>query len=679
MNFIETSTNVDDSNEFDVTKLNRLYSSTSYNQKEVQKEETRTNNCIHIQQEASNIYMSRKILSCVVKIKRQHGILFKWKSRHLVLDKSQRIIGWAKTINDIKHSNYEISIPISKINDIHILDKNCFHFILYIDIEELQPTISNKYKTIEMQVNSNDMMMQLVKVITQYSQKIQKQQPQFHNMNFVKMMTSDKINIRNIYDIHLNCASGILGTGMTGAVRKIRRKMDGNYFAMKSVKLNNLTTRQLQSLQTEIDILKSLDHPHIAKLYEVYTEKHLYKHLVLEICSGGELFDRLMKKKKFQEEYASILCEKMLSALNYLHTNNIVHRDIKLENWLFRHQEDDSDIVLIDFGLSQRYNKKTYMTSTVGTSYYVAPEVLAGNYQGAACDLWSLGIIIYMLISGTAPYDGINDKEILNAIRIHKTLVMNDSKWKHISNDCKHFIQSLLTVSPKERFTAKQALNHSWITNSKKNKRKHSIPSQTQTTTEHYIDQSIISNLKHFAKYSELKRITIEIVAFHLNHDEIKQLSNLFEDIDIDKNGLITYKELKTVLKQNFIINDDEIQNVFNALDEDHTGQVHLNEFIAGTLQEKYHQHEHYLRDAFTLMDIDNTGYITIANLKSILGTHYQTQNIQNMLSKVKKLAHHHDEKDSDSEKISYEEFLCFIRLDGEKSVDEHYNELTSC
>lgn len=301
---------------------------------------------------------------------------------------------------------------------------------------------------------------------------------------------------------------------------------------MKTVNLSGLNYFRLKSLQSEIDILKSLDHPHIVRVYETFVEPKLCCRLVMELCEGGELYDRLSLRDRFDEKTAADIVRQMFKALNYLHENHVVHRDIKLENWLFRHGEDDenNEIVLIDFGLSRRYRSESEkMYKKVGTCYYAAPEVINGEYAGSECDVWSVGVITYMLLSGSAPFDGEDDDEILTRIASHRLPSMTRGIWKRISEEAKDFIRSLLQVDPTVRATALDALSHEWLQNA-------------ETKTEDLsIDDTIFASLKRYTKYHELKRVAMEFIAYSLNHDDIKRLKDVFEEINIGNNGYITF------------------------------------------------------------------------------------------------------------------------------------------
>ena len=205
-----------------------------------------------------------------------------------------------------------------------------------------------------------------------------------------------------------------------------------------------------------------MDHPNIVRLYEFYDEPNYYC-LVQEVCSGGELFDAIIKSGKFRESTARILIKSMLSCINYCHSKGVVHRDLKPENVLLEPDMDFNKMKIIDFGTAVPYDKngKRGLKEVLGTPFYIAPEVLNANYN-EKCDIWSIGVITYMVLSGKAPFFGKTDPDIYASVRKGK-FEFSAPTWKQVSQDAKDFICQLLTVDHKKRPSAQQALDHKWI------------------------------------------------------------------------------------------------------------------------------------------------------------------------------------------------------------------------
>lgn len=196
---------------------------------------------------------------------------------------------------------------------------------------------------------------------------------------------------------------------------------------MKKDKINS--SEQVR-LRYEIDILKNLDHPNILRLYEVFEDnKHIF--LVTEYCDGGELFDEILLRQRFEEKDAAPIMKQLLSAINYCHKQKVCHRDLKPENVLLD-SGDKSTIKLIDFGTSQVFENEEKMELVLGTAYYIAPEVLAGKYD-EKCDIWSIGVILYILLSGEPPFFGNNDAEIIQKVKKGR-YYYNKPIWKSRSS-----------------------------------------------------------------------------------------------------------------------------------------------------------------------------------------------------------------------------------------------------
>ena len=215
--------------------------------------------------------------------------------------------------------------------------------------------------------------------------------------------------------------------------------------------------------KTEIKILQTLDHPNVIKLFE-YFEDDEKIYLIMEKCTGGELFDRILEKEFFSEKEAARIFKQILMAINYCHNSGVCHRDLKPENFIFENKEDESDIKIIDFGLSKIFDPRrpgdTLMKTGCGTPYYISPEVLTHNYT-EMCDMWSAGCILYVMLCGYPPFYGEDDREIIENVRIG-TFDFPPEEWDDVSDEAKDLIHQLI-CKPEHRLTAHEALKHTWI------------------------------------------------------------------------------------------------------------------------------------------------------------------------------------------------------------------------
>jgi len=216
-------------------------------------------------------------------------------------------------------------------------------------------------------------------------------------------------------------------------------------------------------LQTEVDILTQVEHPHIIYLKEVFdTPDTLY--LVMELILGGELFDKITEIGAYSERTAAELVRNIVSAVEYLHSMQIAHRDLKPTNLLLKSSDDLTDVKIADFGLSKILGENTMMQTACGTPIYVAPEVLTGEAYEREVDMWSIGVITYILLCGFPPFfdDGSNMAKLFDQI-LGGDFDYPEEYWEDVSDEAKDFIDNLLIVDPKCRFTAAQALEHPWL------------------------------------------------------------------------------------------------------------------------------------------------------------------------------------------------------------------------
>jgi len=284
--------------------------------------------------------------------------------------------------------------------------------------------------------------------------------------NNIKKLRKDEIT--KYYEI-----GGKLGTGSFAVVKQATRKSDGKQFAIKIIKKSKLNPDELAVVHDEVEIMHKVDHPNCVKLYEMFeTSKKLY--MVLELLTGGELFDRIVAKGSYSEKEASLLIRDIAGAIKYLHSIGVVHRDLKPENLLYLSPKPDSLIKITDFGLAKLKGSSTVdsMTTACGTPGYVAPEVLKNEPYDKAVDLWSLGVILYILLCGFPPFYHESTAQLYKQIKKGE-YDFPDPYWTDISPEAKNLVQCLLTVNPKKRYTAEQVLQHPWIINQTSDKKFH--------------------------------------------------------------------------------------------------------------------------------------------------------------------------------------------------------------
>ncbi|XP_036813348.1 calcium/calmodulin-dependent protein kinase type 1D isoform X1 [Oncorhynchus mykiss] len=252
----------------------------------------------------------------------------------------------------------------------------------------------------------------------------------------------------------------ILGTGAFSEVVLAQERSTGKMFAVKCIPKKALKGKE-SSIENEITVLRKIKHENIVALEDIYeSSNHLY--LIMQLVSGGELFDRIVEKGFYTEKDASTLIRQVLDAVDYLHKLGIVHRDLKPENLLYFNPQDESKIMISDFGLSKMEGSGDVMSTACGTPGYVAPEVLAQKPYSKAVDCWSIGVIAYILLCGYPPFYDENDSKLFEQI-LKADYEFDAPYWDDISDSAKDFIGSLMEKDPAKRFTCDQALRHPWI------------------------------------------------------------------------------------------------------------------------------------------------------------------------------------------------------------------------
>lgn len=403
-----------------------------------------------------------------------------------------------------------------------------------------------------------------------------------------------------------------LGSGMSGDVF-LAQPVESEgldtasaFVAVKTLSKVGLCKQDLAALMREVDIYLQMDHCNVARLLQVYDEvDDVY--LVMEYCAGGSLFDIIQERGKLSEQTAAETMRQVLNAVNYCHSHprgKVCHHDLKPENFVYKGASTDSDLKLLDFGLSKVLSGHHPQTrSNGGTSGYKAPEVVSGSYHDETCDMWSLGVIMYALLTGEEPPEDTNSP-------------MNPSLLSGISSTAKDLMQSLLSVDPLKRPTAYEALKHPWITQLIQ-----PCPDQQLPLTSQQND--MLHHLYSFAHGSPVYRAAA-LVATYLKGNIVASVvdsaDKQFQAIDEDCSGTISVKELTNPLQNVLGLSEAEAQDIFSRLDLNSDLIIHRSEFLAAVAGPLLLQDGNIVREAFGRFDRNHDGKICIGELSSVLG-----------------------------------------------------------
>jgi calcium-dependent protein kinase len=402
-----------------------------------------------------------------------------------------------------------------------------------------------------------------------------------------------------------------LGVGSFSTVFKARNRRTKQQVAIKSIskaKAKTLKAEKFKAVKSEITVLKMLDHMSIVKLVETFEDERTIR-LVMELCDGGELSERLIDAGKFTEAQAATLMQQIFQAMSYMHSKQVCHRDMKPDNILFDSREsiEHSSLKIIDFGSARVFQSGHPMHTRAGSSYFMSPQVLLGRY-GNSCDLWSCGVVLHIMLCGYPPFSGETEEDVLLKVR-RGTFTFNAKDWKKVSKDAQMLIKSLIKKNPQERYTADQALNDGWIRNE---------------ATE-VLDT--VPKLKRWQSEKKMKRAAPQAIAEQLTEGQIRSLDEIFVHLDSRGEGMLNATQLRAGLHE---VGLAEMPGEFDEIFEDFSlgcedggpcEGIDYKQFVAKTLEKKQVLQETACWNAFSQRSDDGRALRQeelMASLKSI-------------------------------------------------------------
>jgi calcium-dependent protein kinase len=403
---------------------------------------------------------------------------------------------------------------------------------------------------------------------------------------------------------HYTLQAQTLGEGSFGSARIATCLSTGLVRAVKTIKIK--AVKDPKRLEMEISIAKQLDHPNVVRLFETFHENEKL-HIVMELCTGGELFDRIIDagSRGFDESMAAKYVKWMMTAIAYLHAHNVAHRDVKPENFLFQSRAQDAQLKSIDFGLAKIFEPGQVMTTRVGTAYYVAPEVLKGCYD-ERCDVWGVGVIAYLMLCGYAPFNGADDAEVLKKVR-KGVVQFTGPSWGSISGAAKAAIQYMMTMNASERPAAAQVMDDSWV-------REVGLGVRPATKI-----PDVVERLQQFRQHARMKRVALTAVAQQLPESETKRLGELFQSMDRNGDGELSAEEVRQGLEAQGIQVPEALEEILRSVDVNGSGTLDYTEFVAAMMDEQLLNKRSLCRAAFRAFDLDGDGVITGSELGQVL------------------------------------------------------------
>ena len=500
-------------------------------------------------------------------------------------------------VDSISQRNNEISIS----NNNHYIKQTAqpnAHINFYYEDEDINNNSNEKMN------NSNQMKNEFKKVETE-------------SLKMKKFLTkADSGTIEDNYKIISK-----LGKGSFGSVFKVQNIKTNEIRALKVIKNTSIIYQDDDhKFLKEIEILIKLEHPNIIKIYEYYTDDINF-YLITDYISNGELYNYVYKSKSLNERQTQYIMQQLLCAVNYLHLNNIAHRDIKLENILVEQEIESNgeqllNVKLIDFGTSNyvKTENTNNFTVKVGSPFYMAPEVLNKKYNNK-CDIWSSGVIMFMLLRGHPPFKGENQEELFKSIQND---IINYDEMTELSELSRDLMSKMLERNVDLRYSADECLKHKWM----------KIYNEKSEIMKKEVVTSALNNISNYNATEKLQQATMAyIVHFISFNKEVEDLKTVFNEFDKNKDGLLSFEEIDHAFTrycankglQNFTQKNKLIQ-ILDEIDTEKTGHISYEQFLRISIDQREILNENNLRSAFEKFDTNKDGKLSKEEIKNVLG-----------------------------------------------------------
>ncbi|XP_061348838.1 calcium-dependent protein kinase 13 isoform X1 [Gastrolobium bilobum] len=447
-----------------------------------------------------------------------------------------------------------------------------------------------------------------------------------------------------------------LGRGEFGVTYLCIDRDTRELLACKSISKRKLRTAvDVDDVRREVAIMRHLPKSSsIVALREAFEDDNAV-HIVMELCEGGELFDRIVARGHYTERAAASVTRTIVEVVQLCHKHGVIHRDLKPENFLFANKKENSPLKAIDFGLSIFFKPGERFSEIVGSPYYMAPEVLKRNY-GPEIDIWSAGVILYILLCGVPPFWAESEQGVAQAI-LRGLIDFKREPWPSISESAKSLVRQMLEPDPKLRLTAKQVLEHPWLLNAKKAP---NVP----------LGDVVKSRLKQFSMMNRFKRKALRVIADFLSTEEVEDIKDMFKKMDTDNDGIVSIEELKAGFQNNGSqLAESEVQMLIESVGNNGKGTLDYGEFVAVSLHLKRMANDEHIRKAFSYFDKDGNGYIEPDELRNALmedGADDCTDVANDIFQEV--------DTDKDG-RISYDEFVAMMKTGTDwRKASRHYS-----